>query len=115
MTKIQLERLKELARQWEKIDPQQVDLDIWQCGTHACLGGWACRMDIFQKQGLRIEGKEPYFTERIEALSTFFGNDVIFYSRSDSENSDISDWELAEIRLELAIAEGEAQLEKSAR
>lgn len=55
-----------------------------ECGTAACVGGWACTVPAFKKAGLRLEkviardyegSLQPVFNgkEQFDALEAFFG------------------------------------------
>jgi hypothetical protein len=70
-------RLIALYRYWLTVDPESVDLDIWACDTHACLGGHATQIPRFIDEGLRlsVRSEAPRYnnTSGTEALYLFFG------------------------------------------
>lgn len=35
------------------IKPEQLNMDLWECGTHRCLAGWAARHPALVDAGLR--------------------------------------------------------------
>lgn len=43
VTPEQLENLRKLDKMWDNVPPGMVNLDEIDCGTHACLAGWALR------------------------------------------------------------------------
>ena len=69
-----LEHLKEIAA---RIDIGQLDMGSWgaSCGSPACLAGWACRDELFRRQGLHMEAGVPAFRgyDAFSALDKFFG------------------------------------------
>lgn len=68
------DRLIKLYEFFKTVPKDQVDLNAWECGTHACLGGWACRMPEFQALGLKLEDDVLSFQGELgfDALADFF-------------------------------------------
>lgn len=107
-----LERLKLLQEKWKSVDPGTVDLEIWSCGTYACLGGHAAQMPEFMAEGFEIVCDVPNFRHHIgmAACTEFFGDRWgIFDCRGvccfDQEIENASDYKLAAHRLARAIEE----------
>lgn len=84
--------LKELIAFVEKLDEEEIDLDIFSgdeapncehtCGSVACLGGWTAVMPYFKKLGVKREKRRgsPYFKLAKKSASATDG-DYIDQSR----------------------------------
>lgn len=76
-----LTNLEALRAMWAKVDPKTVDLDTYgqntECGTVACLAGWACSTGLLdgviklvpRKDGPTLRGRHQFM-----AVSCDFGD-----------------------------------------
>lgn len=48
------DRLQILADKLKSVPVSEFDITIWDCGSAACAGGWACRIPEFNEAGLSI-------------------------------------------------------------
>lgn len=107
-----IEAMIELRRVAEAIPPEQFDMGIWEsdCGTEACLAGWATRDPYFTERGLTMHvdmgksygpHKAPEFGDEMgfSALRAFFEIgyevadhlfDVVGYQNRTGEHGSVS-------------------------
>jgi len=120
------ERLKTLRDVIAATPDDYVDLSWWQqsgdCGTIACMLGWACEVPEFQAAGLRMEHYPGYgdafptLDQKFgyEAGAAFFGLDyadsaMLFCGRGcrfSTENDDRTDKQVALDRLDHLLTYG---------
>lgn len=103
----QLENLRRLNAFWDTVPPNAVNLDELDCGTHACLAGWAARNALLFHDPLG-QGYRPKHSYLDRWLARVFGSaldDLLFAERGywDGDEETASDWQVAKYRLSHAI------------
>jgi len=98
------------------------DLSRWcddenknECGSPACFGGWVGRIPFFKKQGVSVEGGQPFLKNHTikdyssDVSDFLFGDSFMFlkssYAEKFSYNPMLSDRQVILNRIEKVLTE----------
>lgn len=100
----QLANCRLALEKWQTVPEEKARLDLWQCGTYACFGGYVTSWPEFRAKGVTAHGSGMpmmFGKDGFDVAQILFGTGSLFYARGEGEEG--SDHEVVVERLEAQI------------